>query len=88
MNQNDIIQTALKDSSYNLSLFTPAEIETLRNRVVIKESKGRKTPFVTCIIRDKDVQLKPEEIVRQLYASKWPLGNAKVVTDEPQEARS
>jgi type I restriction enzyme M protein len=68
MIQDDIIQLALKDSNYHLSLFSEDEIITLRRKVVIKESKGRKTPFVTCIIREKDIQLKPEEIVRQLYA--------------------
>jgi hypothetical protein len=55
MTQEDIIQTTLKDSNYHLS------IVTLRNKIVIKESKSKKTPFVTCIIRDKDIQLKPEE---------------------------
>ena len=33
-------------------------------------AKGKETPFVKCIIRDKDIQLKPEEIVRQLYAAR------------------
>lgn len=27
----------------------------------------KETPFVKCILRDKDIQLKPEEIVRQLF---------------------
>ncbi len=70
MTQEDIIQTTLKDSSYHLSLFSKEEIDALREKVVIKESKGKKTPYVTCIIRDKDIQLKPEEIVRQLYATR------------------
>lgn len=70
MIQDDIIQQTLKDSNYHLSLFSEDEIITLRRKVVIKESKGRKTPFVTCIVREKDIQLKPEEIVRQLYAAR------------------
>ena len=32
--------------------------------------KEKETQFVTCIVRDKDIQLKPEEIVRQLYATR------------------
>ncbi len=35
-----------------------------------KLTRGKETPYVKCIIRDKDIQLKPEEIVRQLYASR------------------
>lgn len=70
MVQEDIIQATLKDSSYHLSLFSKEEIDALRKKIVVKESKGKKTPYVTCIIRDKDIQLKPEEIVRQLYAAR------------------
>jgi type I restriction enzyme M protein len=70
MTKEDIIQTTLKDSNYHLSLFSEEELLALRRRIVIKESKGKKAAFVTCIIRGKDVQLKPEEIVRQLYAAR------------------
>jgi type I restriction enzyme M protein len=70
MIQDDIIQQTLKDSNYHLSLFSEDEIIALRKKIVIKESKGRKTPFVTCIVREKDIQLKPEEIVRQLYTAR------------------
>lgn len=70
MIQDDIIQQILKDSNYHLSLFSEDEIIALRKKIVIKESKSKKTPFVTCIIRDKDIQLKPEEVVRQLYAAR------------------
>jgi type I restriction enzyme M protein len=70
MTQDDIIQTTLKDSNYHLSLFSEDEIVALRKKIVIKESKGKKSPFVTCIIRNKDIQLKPEEIVRQLYTTR------------------
>jgi type I restriction enzyme M protein len=70
MTQEDIVQTTLKDSNYHLSLFSEEEISALRKKIVIKEAKGKKTPFVTCIIRDKDIQLKPEEIVRQLFTAR------------------
>lgn len=70
MIQEDIIQTILKDSNYHLSLFSEEETTALRKKIVIKESKSRKTPFITCIIRGKDIQLKPEEVVRQLYAAR------------------
>ncbi len=70
MTQPDIIQTILKDSSYDLALFSTDEIESLRKEVFTKTTRGKDTPFIKCIIRAKDIQLKPEEIVRQLYAAR------------------
>ena len=70
MTHTDMIQDILKDSNYHLFLFTAEEIDALRGKIIIKTAKGKETPFVKCIIRDKDIQLKPEEIVRQLYAER------------------
>ena len=70
MTHDDIIQMILKDSNYHLSLFTKDEINTLRDKIFIKEVRGKESPFVTCIVRDKDIQLKPEEIVRQLFTAR------------------
>ncbi len=56
----------LKDSNYHLSIFKEEDIRSLESN--IKEKKGK--PYIKCIIRDKEIQLKPEEIVRQLYAKK------------------
>lgn len=70
MTQTDILQSILKDSNYNLSLFSDEEIEALRKKAFTKEARGKETPFINCIVRDKDIQLKPEEVVRQLYAAR------------------
>ena len=70
MPATDILQTILKDSNFDLSLFTEQEVETLRNKVFTKITRGKETAFVTCAIRNKDIQLKPEEIVRQLYVAR------------------
>lgn len=70
MTQADAIQTILKDSNYHLSLFSGDEIQALRKKVITKTTRGKETPFVKCIARGRDIQLKPEEIVRQLYAEK------------------
>ena len=67
--QSDIIQEILKDSDYHLDLFREQEIATLREKVFVKTIRGRDIPHVKCIVRGKDIQLKPEEIVRQLYAA-------------------
>ncbi len=68
--QPDIIQAILKDSNYRLSLFRDDEVAALRERISTKTTKGKKSFFVKCVVRDKDVQLKPEEVVRQLYAAR------------------
>jgi len=70
MTQPDIIQAILKDSNYHLALFSADEIDALRRQVFTKTTRGKEIPFVKCIVREKDIQLKPEEIVRQLYAAR------------------
>ncbi len=70
MTQQNIIQTILKDSNYNLALFSADEIAALQRKAFLKNIRGKEVPYITCIVRDKDIQLKPEEIVRQLYAAR------------------
>ena len=70
MTQPDVIQSILKDSNYHLDLFTDDEIASLREKIFTKTTRGKETAFVTCVVRDKKIQLKPEEIVRQLYAAR------------------
>lgn len=70
MTQEDIIRAILKDSNYHLALFSADEIEALREKVFTKKTRGKETTFVRCIVRNKDIQLKPEEIVRQLYTAR------------------
>ena len=57
----------LEDSPYELNLFSDNQIQHLDDAIVIKEQRGKETPFVKCLVRKKDIQLKPEEAVRQLY---------------------
>ena len=68
--QSDIIQSILKDSNYHLALFSEDEIDGLRAKIFLKPVRGKENLHVKCIVRDKDIQLKPEEIVRQLYAAR------------------
>ena len=65
MTQPDIIQTILKDSNYDIALFDESEIQDLREKI-----EGNEKPFIYCPIRRKAIQLKPEEVVRQLYAAR------------------
>ncbi len=70
MSQHDIIKIILKDSNYHLDLFTDAEVQALREEILIQPVKGKETPFIRCPIRRKPIQLKPEELIRQLYATR------------------
>ena len=66
----DILQTILKDTDYHLQLFRDDDVAELRARTSEKSVRGKARPYVQCIVRDKEIQLKPEEIVRQLYAKR------------------
>ena len=70
MTQPDVMQSIFADSPYRLGLFDAGEIAALRGKVFTKTVRGKETPHAKCIIRGVDVQLKPEEVVRQLYAAR------------------
>jgi len=57
----------LKDSAYKLTQFSNAQIQALENSIIIKEVRDKATPYITCLVRAKDIKLTPEEVVRQLY---------------------
>jgi len=61
----------LKGSQYSLDLFKQVEIDDLENKITERENKnGSIDPYVTCIIRNKEIKLIPEEVVRQLYTER------------------
>lgn len=58
----------LKGSEYSLTLFKHESVTNLENRITTKANKkGGEDSYVTCMVRDKEIKLTPEEIVRQLY---------------------
>jgi type I restriction enzyme M protein len=57
----------LKDSSYKLSQFTPAEVEQLEQTITLKKTKNGEAPYTICLVRKKEIKLTPEEAIRQLY---------------------
>ena len=57
----------LKDSNYKLTQFTQNQIEKLESEIIMKEIRGIQIPYINCLVRRKEIQLKPEEAVRQLY---------------------
>lgn len=62
------LQEILTGSNYSLDLFANDSINSLENRITERvDKKGNAYYNVKCIIRDKDIKLTPEEVVRQLY---------------------
>jgi type I restriction enzyme M protein len=57
------ISELLQDSCYELAVFKPSEIQAVEQMI---SERGDKI-FVKCQVRGKDVQAKPEEIIRQLW---------------------
>jgi type I restriction enzyme M protein len=56
------LDAILKGSKHRLTLFRAEEVQELEQRIIEKDGK-----FVAeCLVRKKQVQLKPEEVVRQL----------------------
>lgn len=51
-------------------LFSEEEARALDARVIMRESRGKQVPYVTCLVRDKEVQLKSEERTRQLWLAR------------------
>jgi len=57
----------LKDSNYKLTQFNLVEIQNLEKKIIVKEVRGKETPYINCLVRKKEIKLTPEEAVRQLY---------------------
>ena len=62
-----ILSDILKDSNYKLTQFSTEQILKLEENIIIKDSKGKDVPYITCLIRKKEIKLTPEEAIRQLY---------------------
>lgn len=61
------ISEILKGSDYKLSQFSNEMISKLEQSIEEKDVRGKLTPYVNCLVRNKSIKLTPEEIVRQLY---------------------
>ena len=57
----------LRESAYKLTQFSDANIAELEAKITLKQTKAGNVPVITCIKRQKEIRLNPEEIVRQLY---------------------
>ena len=66
MKLNDIF----KNTSYDDTLFSEDSITTIESAIFMKSVKGVETPYIKCLVREKEIKLTPEEAVRQLYIYK------------------
>lgn len=66
-NQPISLSAILKDSNYKLSQFSSEQVAKLESQISKKVVKDKKHYYLTCRIRNKEIKLTPEEIVRQLY---------------------
>lgn len=58
--------TKVKNEFNEFVLFSEDENNALDSRAEVRDVRGRQTIYVSCLVRGKSVQLKPEERVRQL----------------------
>ncbi len=66
MQKIQLAQLVRSDGKYDLTIFSPESIDRIENSIF---EKGDKL-FLTCLKRNKEIQVKPEEIVRQLMLDK------------------
>jgi type I restriction enzyme M protein len=64
----NILANILKDSNYKLTQFSEVHIKQLQNKIQIKaDKKGNPIAYCICIVRNKEIKLTAEEIIRQLF---------------------
>lgn len=68
---SSIISKIVADSNYKIEQFNQTEIDNVESLITTKtDKKGKEVYYVKCQIRDKDIKLTDEELVRQLYINK------------------
>ena len=77
----------LENNELSLKQFSTEAIEALEDRIQEKDLGEGVKPYAQCIIRNKEILMKPEEIIRQLFTEKlmndygYPKGN--IVFEHP-----
>ena len=83
MTINDI----LKNTSYEDVIFSEVEKAAVASAVIMKDLRGAKTPYIPCPVRNKEIKLTSEEVIRQLllhrliHQYRYPVGRIHV--EEP-----
>ena len=70
-NMGNIISKIVANSNYKIEQFNQTEIDSIESLITTKtDKKGKEVYYVKCQMRDKDIKLTDEELVRQLYINK------------------
>ena len=65
-----MLNEIVKNSNYENTLFSEEIKKEIESNIYTKDINGVKVPYITCLIRQKEIKLTPEETVRQLYICK------------------
>jgi type I restriction enzyme M protein len=85
--QTYTIVDILKDSNYKLGQFKDEDIKDLETRITFRETKKGSVAQVVCLVRGKLIDLKAEEVVRQLYLKRlmrdYGYGEKRLALEHP-----
>ena len=56
-----------KNTNYDDSMFSDRAIQYVESAIYVQSTREKETYYIKCQVRNKDVVLKPEEAVRQLF---------------------
>ncbi len=90
MSNPNIQQLTKINGKYDISVFSAEAIDRLEKSLFEKSDK----PYLTCLVREKEIQTKPEEIIRQLMLDKlineygYPKDLLQVESKDPLEYSS
>ena len=65
-----MLNEIMKNSNYENTLFSEEIKREIESNIYTKDINGVKVPYISCLIRQKEIKLTPEETVRQLYIYK------------------
>lgn len=64
------LNEVLRNTNYDVALFSEEARKYIEDAIVVKTVRGKEMAHITCLKRGKEIVLKPEEAVRQLYLYK------------------
>ena len=63
-----ILSDILRDSNYRLTQFSIEDQLHLEQCISLRaDTKGNPVPYIKCHVRNKEIKLTPEEVIRQLF---------------------
>lgn len=65
-----LVNEIIKNSNYDDTLFSDEIKDQIEKSIFTKQVRNTNLPYIKCLIRDKEIKLTPEEVVRQLFICK------------------